>query len=130
MFIKKSMLFHALIISLFLMFLKSFQRCPIFGDGGETYLLFGELYMRIFMMMLIIAPIQPLTGQFFTSIGRTGRGLLTSLSRQEYFLIPLLFILPHFLEIDGVLYAAPAADVLAAGMSFILAIGEMHRLSN
>jgi hypothetical protein len=41
MFIKKSMLFHALIISLFLMFLKSFQRCPYYykvsavGYDGE-----------------------------------------------------------------------------------------------
>jgi putative MATE family efflux protein len=72
------------------------QILSIFGDGGETYFLFGERYMRIFMMMLIIAPILPLSGQLFTSTGRAGRGLLIFLSRQGYFLVPLLFILPHF----------------------------------
>lgn len=101
----------------------------IFGDGSEEYFHFGEQYMRIFMMMIIISGVQPLTGQMFTAIGKAGKGLILSLSRQGYFLIPLLFILPRIFGINGVLYAAPIADVLAAILASIFAIIELHRMS-
>ena len=43
---------------------------------------------------------------------------MLSLSRQIVFLIPLTLLLPVFLGVDGALWAAPAADLLA----FITAI--------
>ena len=48
--------------------------------------------------------------------------------RQFILLIPLIVILPLFFGLDGVLYAAPAADILAAVIVLFFMIPEMKRL--
>lgn len=106
----------ALIIGLFVF--AAFQLFPtqivkIFGSGDVLYFQFAEQYMRIYMMMVCIYNIQPITVNYFTGTGNVHQGILISLSRQGFFLIPLLLLLPRFFGIDGVLYAAPIADSLA-----------------
>lgn len=101
-----------------------FQLCPrtiisIFGSGEELYFQFAERYLRIYMMMVCIYSVQPMTVNYFTGIGNVKQGLIISLSRQGFFLIPLLVILPMFFGIDGVLYAAPIADTLAGILAIV-----------
>lgn len=47
------------------------------------------------------------------------RGVFLSLTRQIIFLLPLLLILPLFIGIDGVMYAAPIADFIAAVLAVL-----------
>ena len=54
-----------------------------------------------------------------TAVGRAKRGILISLSKQ-FALTALLLCLPLFFGIDGVLYAGPVADILAAAASFLV----------
>ena len=42
-----------------------------------------------------------------------GKAMFLSLSRQIIFMIPLLYILPHFFGLDGVWSSYPISDVLA-----------------
>ena len=57
--------------------------------------------------------IQLIGASYFQAIGRATPALLLSLTKQGFFLIPLLFILPPFLGVWGVWYAFPIADVLS-----------------
>ncbi len=100
----------------------------IFGSGEELYYEFAERYLRIYMMMVIIYSIQPMTVNYFTGTGRVKQGLIMSITRQGIFLIPLLIILPMFYGIDGVLYSAPISDTLAAILSLTLIVIDFRRL--
>ena len=106
----------------------AFQLAPtqiagIFGSGNELYFEFAAKYLRIYMMMVCIYSVQPITVNYFTGIGNVKQGIIISLSRQGLFLIPLLFILPVRFGLNGVLYAGPIADVLAC----ILALSMVAR---
>lgn len=47
---------------------------------------------------------------------------------QILFLLPLVVILPLFMGIDGILYAGPIADVLAAVATGIMAAMEFRSM--
>jgi len=99
------------------------------SQGSELYFQFGTEYLRIYMMMTCINSIQPMTGNFFSSIGKAKTGVLISLTRQLLFLLPLILLLSHFLGIDGIMFAAPIADFSAAAVAFFLVRGEFKRMS-
>ncbi len=96
------------------------QLASIFGGHSELFFEFAEQYFRIFMVMCIFNGLLPVTGNFFTAIGKPIYGVMTSLSRRILTLIPLLLILPHFIGIKGVLYAGPIADSVAIILAVIL----------
>lgn len=102
------------------------QIISIFGQGDENYFEFAQRYFRIFMFMTIVNGIQPLTSNFFTSIGKSQKGIILSLTRQIIFLLPLVIILPKFLGIDGVMYAGPIADSIAFITAGILIYKEIR----
>lgn len=108
------------------------QIVSIFGGGDELYFQFAQRYMRIFMMMVCINGAQPLSVNYFTGIGNVKQGIILSLSRQGFFLIPGLILLPMAFGINGVLYAGPIADGLACilALSMVFSnIRKMERLS-
>ena len=105
------------------------QIVGIFGGGDDLYFEFAERYMRVFMMMVCIFGIQPLTVNFFTASGKAKQGIFLSLIRQGLFLLPLLIILPIFLGIDGVLIAGPIADFMAVACCLALTLFEMRRIT-
>ena len=82
----------------------------VLGTGSELYFEFAEKYFRIYLLFTFINGIQPLTSNFFTSVGKAKLGIIMSLTRQIVFLLPLILILPMFWGIDGVMYAGPIAD--------------------
>ncbi|MDO4299694.1 MAG: MATE family efflux transporter, partial [Lachnospiraceae bacterium] len=90
------------------------QVISLFGSGSESYYEFGISYFRVFLFFTCLNWLQPITSTFFTSIGKPGKGTFLSLTRQILFLLPLLNGLPLLIGIDGILYAGPIADFLAA----------------
>ena len=97
----------------------SFQFFPhtlisFFGGGTEAYYTFAIHYFRIFMFMIFTNVFQPVCGNFYSTIGKPVYGVIVTLSRRVLFLIPLLFVLPYFWGISGILYAGPIADFVAA----------------
>lgn len=71
---------------------------------------------------------QPITSTFFTSIGKAIKGVFLSLTRQILFLLPAIVILPLIMGIDGILYAGPIADLLAAVITVIMAAVEFRNM--
>ena len=100
------------------------QIIGIFGSGSEEYLHFAERYFRIFLFFTFLNGIQPVSSNFFTSIGAPKKGIFLSLTRQIIFLLPLLLIFPYLFGIDGVMYTAPIADLAAASVSIVMVVLE------
>ena len=96
------------------------QIISIFGNGSEEYYSFAVNYFHIFLFCTFINFMQPISSNFFTSIGKPKRGTFLSLTRQIFFLLPLLLIIPLFIGIDGIMYAGPIADSLAGIVSIIM----------
>ena len=104
------------------------QIVSVFGTGSELYFEFAEKYFRIYLLFTFINGIQPLTSNFFTSIGKAKLGIIMSLTRQIVFLLPLILILPIFWGIDGVMYAGPIADAAAVILAAYFALREMKNM--
>lgn len=84
--------------------------------------------MRCYLLMVIVNCVQLLSSNFFAAIGKPVRGALLSLTRQVFFLVPLILILPLFFGLDGILYAAPIADFIAFVTSAAVMRRELRRL--
>ncbi len=122
-----------LVLGVGVLFFLAFQIFPdqiirLFGTGSGLYFEFGRRYLKIFMFMTFINGVQPMSPGFFTSIGKAVLGVILSLTRQVFLLIPLLLILPTFWGIDGVMYAGPAADTVAAAVAIGLAVREWRSM--
>ena len=104
------------------------QVVSIFGDGSELYFQFAERYMRIYMALMIVNGIQPVSGTFFTSIGKAFKGAFIAMTRQLLFLLPLIIILPRIFGIDGIMYAGPIADGIALIVTIIFVSLEIKKI--
>ena len=109
-----------------------FQLCPrqiisIFGNGSEQYYEFAIRYFHIFLLFTFVNFLQPITSNFFTSIGKPKLGSFLALTRQIIFLLPLLVLFPLFMGIDGIMYAGPVADCLAAIVCGCMIVRELKR---
>lgn len=101
----------------------------LFGsDEPEIYFEFGERFFRIFLLLVPLVCVQPITSTFFTSIGKSIKGVFLSLTRQIIFFLPLLIVLPLFFGIDGILYTGPVADFISAVIAVLMAIFEFKAM--
>ena len=104
------------------------QIVSMFGDGSELYFSFAEEYMRIYMLFMVVNGVQPVTGSFFTSIGKAFKGAFIAMTRQIIFLLPLIIILPKIFGIDGIMYAGPIADAMALIVTILFIKREIKNI--
>ena len=104
------------------------QIISIFGTGDVLYFEFAVRFMRIFLFMVLVNGVQLISSNFFAAIGKPIKGVILSLTRQVFFLVPLLLILPLFMGIDGILFAGPIADGVAFVTTTILIRREMNHI--
>ncbi|MBR5046759.1 MAG: MATE family efflux transporter, partial [Eubacterium sp.] len=103
------------------------QILSLFGSGAGGYEAFALRYMHVFMLLVILTGIPPISMHIMTSVGKGNRGVIISLSKQITLIVLLLF-LPLLFGIDGVLYAGPSADIIAAVMSFLVLRPEFVKM--
>ena len=103
------------------------QIISIFGSGSNEYFRFAQRYFHIFLFFTFVNGIQPISSTFFTTIGKPVKGIFLSLTRQIIFLLPLILLLPLLFGIDGVMFAAPIADFIAAALSIIFVRSEFKK---
>lgn len=92
---------------------------------------------RIMLCVMFMVGFPMITGNFYTSIGMSGKAIFLSLSRQVLFLIPLMLLLPkllgvwevttHFSPIWGVWWSLPISDALSAMTAAILINRDMRK---
>lgn len=94
----------------------------------DDYWLFAEKAFRIFLSLTTFTCIVKVSSIFFQAAGKPVRAVVASMVRDILCFIPLILILPRFFGIEGILYAAPAADLLAMLVSGALMIGYFRQL--
>jgi len=63
---------------------------------------------------------------YIQSIGKAKVAMVLSLLRQVILLIPMIIILPKFLGIDGVWFAQPVSDIIAAIITSIILLKDIR----
>ena len=79
--------------------------------------------------MLFLNAIQPITSTFCTAIGKANLGFWMAVIRQGILLIPLLFLLPCWFGLNGVLLAGGISDGMAAAFVLLVARREVKALT-
>lgn len=132
--VKKTYLFAvktSLIFSTFMFLIFQFKPdiiISIFGKGNSNYIEFCIKLMKIGLFMTFANGIQPISANFFTSIGKSMLGIFMSMTRQIIFYIPLILLLPKFMGIEGALLAAPIGDFAALVIAVIFAAREFKKM--
>lgn len=95
-------------------------------------LAFGTMAISSWFLMMPVVGFQIIAANFFQAIGRSKSAMFLTLTRQIIFLIPAVLIFPEIWGVEGLLYAAPFADLLAAlltGYFFIKILKDLTHLS-
>ena len=98
----------------------------IFGQENELYNDFALKCFHIFLGVIFLVGFLIPSGFFFQSIGKPTKAMICTLTRQLIYFLPCAYILSGIMGIDGLLYAGPVGDCLAAITVAILIIGEMR----
>ncbi len=97
-------------------------------NGSAEYYEFGEMLFRTFLFMAWGSAVQPTTTTLFSAIGKPGISTFLSLTRQIIYFLPVLYILPIFMGIEGMLYAGLVADAAAMVTSALFALREFRKM--
>ena len=86
--------------------------------------------MRIVCSTMLIIGFQMVTGNLFTSVGKAGKAIFLSLTRQVLYLIPLVLWLPSIFAdpIDGVWWSIPISDTISAVTAIIVLLASRRKL--
>ena len=76
----------------------------------ETLLQLSARGIRLDMLVFPIIASQAVITNFFQCIGKVKISILLSLTRQLLMLLPLAYLLPLWMDLDGVWYSMPASD--------------------
>lgn len=101
----------------------------IFGDDNASFSDFAVKCLRIYLFCIFCAGFQIVSTNYFQATGQPLKASILSMLRQLLLLIPLILILPLFMGLDGILFAAPIADFLSAVIVAVFIIPEMHKLN-
>ena len=88
---------------------------------------------RVMLCTMVLVGFPMVVGNFYTSIGLSGKAIFLSLTRQVIFLIPCILLLPllfqtlNFTPIWGVWWSLPLCDALAAILAAIILNRDMRK---
>ncbi|MCT4581443.1 MAG: MATE family efflux transporter [Flavobacteriales bacterium] len=90
----------------------------LFNDDPEIIQHTPSAIFWIFLATPVVI-FQLIGASYFQALGNGKMALVLTLSKQLFFLIPLLYIVPPFFGLKGIWYAFPIADILSAILCFI-----------
>ncbi len=82
--------------------------------------------MRLVFAATPIIALQLIGAAYFQAVGKAIPALLLTLTRQGFFFIPLILVLPYFMEETGVWISFPIADVLSTVVTGIYLAREIR----
>lgn len=112
---------------LFIMLFPSALAAPMTMEDPELRALTVVGLRRMEALMFLVG-FQVIASNFFNSIGKARLSFFLSLSRQVFFLIPTLLILPRFMGLNGIWYAMPVSDLGAFLVSLVFLVREFKAL--
>jgi putative MATE family efflux protein len=99
----------------------------VFTNDTDLIALASYAAKRLFLVMPMIG-FMMVGSLVFQSIGKAKQSFVTAVSRPVLFLIPLIFTLPRFLQLDGVWWSFPIADALTVLLTLSLLIPQIREL--
>jgi len=99
----------------------------IFTTDGELIAMASHAAKLLFLAMPMIG-FMFVGSLVFQSIGKATQSFITAIARPFLFLIPLILILPRFLQLDGVWWAFPIADAFTVLLTLSLLIPQIKEL--
>lgn len=102
----------------------------IYGKKDLSMINFAEKAMRLFLGGVFVAGFNIISSTYFQATGKAVEAFILSMSRQIIALLPLIFILPVFFGLNGILYAGFLADGIALTIGLVFIIREMRSLNN
>lgn len=100
----------------------------LFGTDAEMVGL-AEKALRLNAVLFITFGFQMVYASLYLAIGKSLVGSVLSLSRQGIFFFPLVFVLPRLLDLTGVIWVQPMADLLTTIITIIFAVKISRVLS-
>lgn len=94
--------------------------------SDETLLDATERALSNCLLAFPIVGFQVVSSCLFQSIGKATKAIILGLLRQVLFLIPLLYILPSVLQLDGVWLSFPLSDALATLVALWLVVSQLR----
>ena len=96
----------------------------VFTTDSELVVLTADAARQIFFAVYLIGFI--IIGSIvFQAIGKAPQAFVTAVARPALFLLPLVFILPNYWQLDGVWLAFPITDALTSVLVLALLIPEI-----
>ena len=92
-----------------------------------------DMATRGLQMTSLLMPVigfQVIAAGYFNAVGKPAHSMFLALSRQVLFLLPLAWLLPLFWGLDGIFWATPAADLLAALVTLVFFTREFRQLQS
>jgi len=115
------------LFSFFILYLFPRQLFGVFSTDAELIRL-GTRAIRIIAIMLPTMGFQVVVSGMYQAMGRAKQAFILSSLRQVILLIPLILILPHFFNLDGVWYSFFIADFLAVLITWRMYSHEIKRI--
>lgn len=100
----------------------------LFNSTDPGLLGFGRDGLRLGMLALPFVGFQVVAGNFFQSMGNAKIAVLLTLLRQVIILIPLLFILPNHLGLNGIWLSMPISDFCSAIIVVFFLVNQWKKL--
>lgn len=94
----------------------------------DDYWVFAEKTFRIFLSLVTFTLIIKMTSIFFQAVGKPLKAVVASMIRDIVCFIPLIIVLPMYFGIEGILFAAPAADFISMIVAVCLTVSFMKTL--
>lgn len=93
----------------------------LFGTDTNMVLLASKA-LKLNAVLFVTFGVQMVYASLYLAIGKSLIGSVLSLSRQGIFFFPLIFLLPHLFELNGVISVQPMADLLTTIITIIFAV--------
>ena len=90
----------------------------------------GVHAMRVCFLLSPLVGFQVVSASYFQATGKPREATLLMLSRQVFLLIPLVWVLPIFFQLDGVWLALPISDGVSSLVTGVCLIFELRHLDS
>lgn len=100
-----------------------------FTKSDAEMIRIGAASLRANGISIMLFGFHTVYSSLFLALGKSREGFLLGASRQGICFIPVILLLPAVWGLNGILYAAPIADVLSAVLTAFMAV-PLHKMPN
>jgi putative MATE family efflux protein len=120
--------FGFLVIVLVLIFVFANQILGFFIGPVPDLIAATREAMQVFVLLFPLGAVTLIVSNYFQAVEKNGKAIINSLTRNVVYILPLLFILPRFMGMDGVWMSQPIADFLACATAVFFLVKELKEL--